>query len=71
MQRWEYQTWLVEYPGRYFHRGGVVHTIDGVRLEGKLPVPAALRTAGAAGWELVNVAADGADWLYTFKRPTE
>jgi hypothetical protein len=49
----------------------VVHTIDGVRLEGEQPVPAALRAAGAAGWELVNVAADGADWLYTFKRSKE
>jgi hypothetical protein len=69
VQRWEYQTWLVGFPGRYFHRGGVVRTIDGVRLESALPLPSTLQAAGADGWDLVGVAAGDADLAYAFKRP--
>jgi hypothetical protein len=71
VEQWEYQTWLVGFPGRYLHGGGVVHTIDGVLLEVALPLPSSLEAAGAGGWELVNVAVDDGDWLYTFKRLKE
>jgi ABC-type transport system substrate-binding protein len=71
VQRWGYQTWAVGSAGSPDRDGGTVRAIDGQALESPRSFSAALREAGANGWELVAVDTSPNWTAYTFKRPKE
>jgi hypothetical protein len=71
VQRWEYQMWSVADPGSFYASGGIVVTVDGELLEPRGNLSVMLKQVGTDGWELVSMATDAGNWVYTFKRPKE